>query len=128
MVSEFYGGELRGNLFADFDENRSAEIDFHLETKQMELTGFMSDVLGRDSGLSGQVDGVLDTAISNDWSSWNGTASATLKDGYLWELPLFGMFSPLLDRMDPVWERANFRRERLIFRLSIASSKAGISS
>ncbi|HAL04317.1 MAG TPA: hypothetical protein DCP58_04340, partial [Verrucomicrobiales bacterium] len=62
----------------------------------------MSDVLGRDSGLSGQVDGVLDIkAISNDWSSWNGTASATLKDGYLWELPLFGMFSPLLDRMAP---------------------------
>ena len=60
MVSEFYGGELRGNLFADFDENRSAEIDFHLEIKQTELTGFMSDVLGRDSGLSGQVDGVLD--------------------------------------------------------------------
>lgn len=102
VISEFYGGELRGNLFADFDENRSAEIDFHLETKQTELTGFMSDVLGRDSGLSGQVDGVLDIkAISNDWSSWNGTASAKLKDGYLWELPLFGMFSPLLDRMAP---------------------------
>ena len=102
VVSEFYGGELRGDLFAEFDENRSAEIDFHLETKQTELTGFMSDVLGRDSGLSGQVDGVLDIrAISNDWSSWNGTASAKLKDGYLWELPLFGMFSPLLDRMAP---------------------------
>lgn len=102
VVSEFYGGELRGDLFADFDESRSAEIDFHLETKQTELTGFMSDVLGRDSGLSGQVDGVLDIkAFSNDWSSWNGTASATLKDGYLWELPLFGMFSPLLDRMAP---------------------------
>ena len=86
----------------------------------------MSDVLGRDSGLSGQVDGVLDIrAISNDWSSWNGTASAKLKDGYLWELPLFGIsFSALLDRMAPGLGAINSRRERLIFRLWTASSKS----
>ena len=126
VVSEFYGGELRGNLFADFDENRSATIDFHLETKQTELTGFMSDVLGRDSGLSGQVDGVLDIkAISNDWSSWNGTASATLRDGYLWELPLFGMFSPLLDRMAPGLGASKFSEGTADFKIvdSIVTSR-----
>ena len=126
VVSEFYGGELRGDLFATFDENRSAEIDFHLETKQTELTGFMSDVLGRDSGLSGQVDGVLDIkAISNDLSSWNGTASANLKNGYLWELPLFGMFSPLLDRMAPGLGSSKFSEGRSDFQIvdSIVKSR-----
>ena len=102
VVSEFYGGELNGDFFSDFKDKQSSEIDFQLHAKEMELTGFMSDVLGRDSGLSGQIDGNLDIkALSNDWSSWNGSASVTLKDGYLWELPLLGVFSPVLDQMTP---------------------------
>ncbi len=102
VVSEFYGGDLNGDLFAKFNDKQSSEIDFHLQVKQMGLTGFMSDILGRDSGLSGQMDGVLDIkAISKDWSSWNGSASVTLKDGYLWELPLLGIFSQVLDQMAP---------------------------
>ena len=102
VVSEFYGGNLNGDLFAKFNDKKSSEINFHLQTKQMGLTGFMSDVLGRDSGLSGQLDGLLKIkALSNDWSSWNGNASVTLKDGYLWELPLLGIFSPVLDQMAP---------------------------
>ena len=102
VVSEFYGGELNGDLFAKFNSKQSSEIDFHLQTKQTNLTGFMSDVLGRDSGLSGQIDGVLDiNALSKDWSSWNGSASMALKDGYLWELPLLSVFSPILDQMAP---------------------------
>ena len=102
VVSEFYGGELIGNFFSRFNDKQSSEIDFHLHAKEMELTGFMSDVLGRDSGLSGQIDGNLDIkALSNDWSSWNGSARLSLKDGYLWELPLFGVFSPVLDQMTP---------------------------
>ena len=102
VISEFYGGELSGDLFAKFNNKQSSEIDFNLQAKQMGLTGFMSDILGRDSGLRGELDGVLDIkAISNDWSSWNGDASISLKDGYLWELPLFGIFSPVLDQMAP---------------------------
>ena len=102
VVSEFYGGDLNGNLFAKFNDKKSSEIDFHLQAKQMGLNEFMSDVLGRDSGLSGEMEGELNIkALSNDWSSWNGSASATLKDGYLWELPLIGIFSPVLDQMAP---------------------------
>ena len=62
----------------------------------------MSDILGKSSGLSGRLDGAMDiTANSSDWESWNGTARATLKEGYLWELPLIGIFTPVLDRLTP---------------------------
>ena len=48
------------------------------------------------------MDGVLDiTANSKDWKSWNGLSSVTLKDGYLWELPLIGIFAPVLDGLMP---------------------------
>jgi len=102
IVAEFYGGELRGNLMSDFKEDRSADLVFHLETKGTELTGLMSDILKKKSELRGRVDGSLDiTAKSSDLGSWNGTSSVMLKDGYLWELPLIGIFTPVLDRLAP---------------------------
>ena len=102
IVAEFYGGELRGNLSAKLNEDRSADLAFHLETKHTELTGLMSDILEKKSKLSGRLDGVLDiTANSKDWKSWNGLSSVTLKDGYLWELPLIGIFAPVLDGLMP---------------------------
>jgi hypothetical protein len=102
IVAEFYGGELRGNLSAKLNENRSADLAFHLETKDTELTGLMSDILKKKSELSGRLEGVLDiTANSKDWKSWNGLSSVTLKDGYLWELPLIGIFAPVLDGLMP---------------------------
>ena len=102
IVAEFYGGELRGNLSAKLNEDRSADLAFHLETKDTELTGLMSDILKKKSELSGRLDGVLDiTANSKDWKSWNGLSSVALKDGYLWELPLIGIFAPVLDGLMP---------------------------
>ncbi len=102
IVAEFYGGELRGNLVSRFNTDRSASLVFHLDTKRTEVTGLMSDILGKPSELSGRLDGSLDiTANSNDWESWNGASSVTLKEGYLWELPLIGIFAPVLDRLTP---------------------------
>ena len=102
IVAEFYGGELRGNLSAKLNEDRSADLAFHLETKHTELTGLMSDILEKKSELSGRLDGDLNiTANSKDWKSWNGSSSVTLKEGYLWELPLIGIFTPVLDGLTP---------------------------
>ena len=102
IVAEFYGGELRGNLSAKLNEDRSADLAFHLETKHTELTELMSDILEKKSELSGRLDGVLDiTANSKDWKSWNGSSSVTLKEGYLWELPLIAIFTPVLDGLTP---------------------------
>ena len=102
IVAEFYGGELHGNLVSRFNDDRSADLAFHIETKRTELTGLMSDILKKKSELSGRLDGVLDiTANSKDMKSWNGSASVSLKEGYLWELPLIGIFAPVLDRLTP---------------------------
>ena len=102
IVAEFYGGELHGNLVSRFNDDRSANLAFHLETKQTELTGLMSDIMEKKSKLRGRLDGVLDiTANSRDWKSWNGSASVAVKEGYLWDLPLIGIFAPVLDRLAP---------------------------
>ena len=102
IVAEFYGGELRGNLVSRFNDDSSADLAFHIDTKRTELTDLMSDILGKKSGLKGQLDGSLDiTGNPKDRGSWNGSSSVTLKDGYLWELPLISIFTPVLDRLTP---------------------------
>ncbi len=102
IVAEFYGGELRGNLSSRFNDDRSADLVFHLEAKKTELTGLISDMMEKKSKLRGRFDGVLDiTANSRDWKSWNGSSSVILKEGDLWELPLIGIFAPVLDGLTP---------------------------
>ncbi len=91
IVAEFYGGELHGNLVSRFNDDRSADLAFHLETKQTELTGLMSDIMEKKSKLSGRLDGVLDiTANSRDWESWNGAASVAVTGGCVGGWPRSG--------------------------------------
>ena len=119
IVAEFYGGEMRGNLVSRFNLDRTAELAFDLDTQQTELTGLMTDILGKPSELSGILEGSLDiSAHSNDWDSWNGTASATLKDGYLWELPIIGIFAPVLDRLTPGLGASTFSEGKADFTIA----------
>jgi len=126
IVAEFYGGKLRGNLVSRFHDDRSVDLQFHLDTKRTELTDFMSDILGKKSGLKGRLDGSLDiTANSKDLESWNGSSSVTLKDGYLWELPLISIFTPVLDRLTPGLGASTFSEGTADFTIadSIVSSR-----
>ena len=40
-------------------------------------------------------------ANTADWSSWQGFGHVRLRDGLLWEIPVFGIFSPILDGIIP---------------------------
>jgi hypothetical protein len=41
------------------------------------------------------------SANTKDWSGWQGHGRAKLRDGLLWEIPVFGIFSPVLDGIVP---------------------------
>jgi hypothetical protein len=40
-------------------------------------------------------------ADTRDWGSWQGYGHARLTNGLLWEIPLFGVFSPVLNAFFP---------------------------
>ena len=43
--------------------------------------------------------GTITRANSDDWRSWQGAGRARLRDGFLWDIPIFGFFSPMLRRL-----------------------------
>ncbi len=49
--------------------------------------------------LSGTL--VVTSANSDDWKSVNGYGNATLVDGVIWDIPLFGKLTPLLNSISP---------------------------
>ena len=47
------------------------------------------------------LDEALRIASTANDRSWNGHGQATIEDGFLWNVPIFGVFSPILDGIAP---------------------------
>ena len=49
--------------------------------------------------LSGAV--MVTSANSSDWRTWNGYGDARLQDGLIWDAPIFGLMTPVLNVLTP---------------------------
>jgi hypothetical protein len=49
--------------------------------------------------LSGSV--IITYANGDDWASWDGVGNVDLRDGLIWDMPVFGVFSPILNGIAP---------------------------
>jgi len=67
------------------------------------LQFLMADISTHTNNLEGRLSGtlVVNKANSTDWQSWQGGGHAELKDGLIWEIPIFGIFSPILNSIAP---------------------------
>ena len=58
-------------------------------------------------GQTNKLEGLLNARVevrdanSADWQSWQGTGRVELRDGLIWDIPIFGVFSPALDTIMP---------------------------
>ena len=57
----------------------------------------------RTNQLEGRLSGVVNITSGNSdtWQSWFGNGRAQLKNGVIWNIPLFGFFSPVLNAVTP---------------------------
>ncbi|HEV8542887.1 MAG TPA: hypothetical protein VGR78_10890 [Verrucomicrobiae bacterium] len=101
VVANFYGGEARwsGSFFI---EKKHAQYSFTGITTNTDLHPLVADIFGTNK-VEGTLGGALliTSANTGDEKSWNGRGSAVLKDGFLWSIPIFGVFSPILDAVVP---------------------------
>ncbi len=100
---EFYGGKLTGDAFFDFFTKKGTDYRFHAIATNSNLHTFMTDVRPGTNNLEGAVDCDLNVTHANtdDWDSWQGLGTAKLKDGFLWDIPLFGFLTPVLNTINP---------------------------
>ncbi|MGV3774730.1 MAG: AsmA-like C-terminal region-containing protein, partial [Verrucomicrobiales bacterium] len=103
VQAKFYGGTLDWEGHFKFNKDDSADYRFIGIAKNADLKPLMGDLVKHISGMEGTLNGklVVTHANTEDWNSWDGYGEATLKNGLLWSIPVFGMFSPALDAISP---------------------------
>lgn len=98
----FHGGRLEGGLNFDFTPRQSADFGFSLAFTNASLPSFIADLSGKSNKLEGTVAGAVTVTNANttNWQSWQGFGEVRLVDGLLWDIPIFGLFSPVLNAIN----------------------------
>ena len=118
VTAAFYGGD--GNGFANFDflaPHEGADYEFALSVTNVNLHSLAADLSSPTNHLEGTLAGrlVVTDADSRDWQTWDGFGHANLHDGLLWDIPIFGILSPVLNTVSRVWATAAQRTQRRNF-------------
>ncbi len=97
-----YGGAAKGSAAFDFSPRNATLFRFGLETTNTQLHALMTDLAGTNQ-LEGKLSAHLSIthASTADWRSVNGSGDLDLSDGLIWDIPLFGIFSPVLNGIVP---------------------------
>jgi hypothetical protein len=104
VTGDFYGGS--GNGFANFDfrpAHAGADYEFALNVTNMDLRLLARDLSSHAHHLEGALTGnvTVTHADTRDWRTWDGFGRAHLRDGLLWDIPIFGILSPVLNTISP---------------------------
>jgi len=100
LQAEFYGGTGTGNAYFDFrTAHEGADYRFTVTATNVNLHQFATDVSSPTNHLEGTVAGnlIVTSADTRSLESWSGYGTIKLRDGLLWDIPLFGIVSPLLN-------------------------------
>jgi hypothetical protein len=104
IVANFYGGQAKwSGYFVIDDKDDSANFSFTGSTTNTEVRHLVADLTGKTNQMEGTLHGelIITSANSKNDRSWTGFGNATIEDGYLWNVPVFGVFSPILDGVMP---------------------------
>jgi hypothetical protein len=102
-TGDFYEGKATGWARFVFPDEDHAEFAFTVDAQNARLNSLVADMTLKTNNLEGLLNCLL--VVTNAWTdnihSWNGYGHANLRDGLLWELPIFGILSRPLDALMP---------------------------
>lgn len=103
LQGEFYGGHVNAGFLFNFQPDTGSEFSLKARIASVNLNALLKDLLSPTNRLEGLLEGEVEvtSARSSDWYSWNGSGRASLRDGYLWSLPVLGVLSQPLDAILP---------------------------
>jgi len=101
--AEFYQGKAVGHARFDFNPGQPADFRFAAVFSNVLLQDLMNDLSPGTNHLEGRLHGNLAVtkATTGEWQSVQGYGDANLQDGLIWDIPIFGVFSPVLDAIVP---------------------------
>lgn len=103
MTGEIYGGQGSGYATFDFHPKQHvADYNFAVDVADVDIHR-LATAFERTNKLEGFLSGALTVTSGNTESlmSWNGYGHASLRDGLIWDEPVFGFLSPVLNSIYP---------------------------
>ena len=99
----FYEGRLNGAMGLTLKRGKGAGFSLDAKIDRANLNDLFVDVFSPDTQSQGSLSGHLKihSGQTEDWGSWQGSGHVELREGFLWDTPLFGVFSPLLNTVSP---------------------------
>jgi hypothetical protein len=104
IVARIYDGEGEGWGDLDFRPvSHDCDYDFSFAVTNVNLHLLAADFSTRTNRLEGSLSGAVTVtnASSDNWRSWNGGGHVRLRDGVLWDVPIFAFMSPVLNAVSP---------------------------
>jgi hypothetical protein len=103
VVARFYNGRLAWNGEFDFSPPMGTDFHFQASFEEADLRLLVADVAARTNQLEGILSGHLFITAANsmDWQNSQGFGDLRLQDGFLWNIPIFGFLSKILDKLSP---------------------------
>lgn len=100
---EFYRGTAEGGAEFDFSPDHGNGLHFEVAVADADLHSLIYALNPQTNRLEGFLTGRLAITDGNtdDPRTWRGTGHARLRDGLIWEIPVIGAFSYLLDNISP---------------------------
>lgn len=103
VQTEFYDGAGVGNGQFDVTPRKPTAFHFEATVADSDFHLLMGDLFEKTNELEGWFTAQL--AITNgileDWQTWQGHGNVDLRDGLIWQIPMFGVLSPVLDGLIP---------------------------
>jgi len=103
LDAECYGGQAVGTALFDFRPHNGTDYSFAFDVTNANLHRLLADLDSPTNKLEGTLGGrlVVTRGNSTDWRLMDGYGHASLHDGLIWDAPVFGLFSPVLNRIAP---------------------------
>ena len=103
MNVSFYDGQGTGSAIFDLRSHDDTGIQFTFIATNALLEKLMADLSPSTNQLEGRFHGsvVVVNGSSRDWHTINGYGNLELTNGFIWAIPIFGVFSPALDSISP---------------------------
>lgn len=100
---DFYGGQAAGSARFDFHSGSETDYQFSVAVTNTLLQPLTKDMFLKTNHLDGRLNGTLAVTKANtaDIRTWKGNGDLALRDGLIWEIPIFGIFSDVLNGMVP---------------------------
>ena len=118
LVGRWKGGDMSGGAVLNFPPGASDTASFHVKLDGADLHQVMLDLQpGRTNKLEGLWSAELNVthARLDDWKSWQGFGKSHLTNGLIWDIRIFGLFSPVLNAVVPGLGNSRAKEARLDF-------------